>query len=212
MILGLLLLLIVFSLATLCVAVLYKSLYRRPTNDEETISRDIPPPRYSVGSWASSWTNSWSWLRRYKEYQPIPTFPTSDPASAPVNPPTSADDDEPWLNVPQVGRATPHSNRDVDLERALPSEIAPGHDGYNGQGCRGGLGDIVVHGDRERPRISRQQRSRSISPYDLAAARGSKPIDIPTEQRERPTFPLPQKLIWKRLTPQERAGMVWWRN
>lgn len=53
------------------------------------------------------------------------------------------------------------------------------------------------------------------SPYDLEAALargGSLPIPIPNKRTKRPTFPVPQKLIWQKLTPFEKAGAVWWRN
>ncbi|CRG83395.1 hypothetical protein PISL3812_00746 [Talaromyces islandicus] len=79
--------------------------------------------------------------------------------------------------------------------------------------------------DEEHGRILDEETARRIeeherhmddpSPHNLDRARargGSSPISIPTKRTKRPTFPVPPKLIWQKLTPFEKAGPVWWRN
>jgi hypothetical protein len=57
-----------------------------------------------------------------------------------------------------------------------------------------------------------ERRMNNPSPYDLGGALargGSLPVAIPNKRTKRPTFPVPQRLIWQKLTPFEKAGRIW---
>ncbi|QKX64693.1 uncharacterized protein TRUGW13939_11869 [Talaromyces rugulosus] len=56
-----------------------------------------------------------------------------------------------------------------------------------------------------------ERRMDNPSPYDLGGALaqgGSFPVAMPNKRTKRPTFPVPQKLIWQKLTFFEKAGRI----
>jgi hypothetical protein len=198
--------LIILSTVVLYKTSRHKSFRPRQVNIEENdISNDDLPDSPPF----NSWVNSWSWLRRYhtKGYEPV-SVSDSDPSPVDPIPPT-------YVHEPLAKDIAPIARLEYtllnpDLERGLPDGL---HLGLNkAVDERRSRGRTRFVKNERTPLLS---RSRSVSPYKPTfppGRGGSYPIDIPKKKTVRPTFPLPQKLIWKRLTPMERAGMVWWRN
>lgn len=169
-------------------------------------------------SWSDSWTNSWDWLRRGKHDQVLPTFhPSSKPSS--VNPLAKTENIAPLIDVDPTERPLQYTVLSGDRARRVLNASPPYFDRF--------ICQKIVPWDTEvpaspqhwrlanKPRKSRPSRGRSISPYRPSnGIYHSQPIDIPSKKKRkpRPTFPLPEKLIWKALTPYERAGMVWYHN
>ncbi|OKL63317.1 hypothetical protein UA08_01802 [Talaromyces atroroseus] len=213
--LSLLLASIAATLIILSTVVLYKSsrpksLRPRHVNIEENniVSNNLPdsPP-------FNSWVNSWSWLRRYntKGYEPVPV---SESDANPVSPIPPTDIHEPPAKDPPIARLE-YNILNVDLERGVPKALHPEFDRTTDKRRSRGKARFINRENGKNERTPLLSRSRSVSPYKPTfppGRGGSMPIDIPKKKTERPTFPLPPKLIWKTLTPYERAGMVWWRN
>lgn len=170
-------------------------------------------------SWSDSWINSWDWLRRERHDQLLPTSHTTS-KSASVKPLPTTEDIAPSIDVSPTERPLQYTFLSGDRARRIPNASPPYLDKFTSQ--------KIVPWDTEVPaspqhwrlanksRKSRSSRGRSISPY-RPSSNGiyhSQPIDIPSKKKRkpRPTFPLPEKLIWKALTPYERAGMVWYHN
>lgn len=168
-----------------------------------------------TNSWSDSWTNSWGWLRRDKHDELLPTSRPASKSSSVIPPPTTE-----YTTCPiEVNSERPlqYIILSDDLARRVPNASAPHLDRLVSH-VPWGERVLASPEHRRKARKSRRtqpSRRRNISPYRPSSqCHHSQPINmIPKDKvRPRPTFPLPEKLIWKRLTPQERAGMVWYRN
>lgn len=213
--------LLITPLVILSIVVLYKRLRcktRQPgyVDIEETIFDDELPESLP----SSSWINSWGWLGRYtkgKGYQPAPISKLDSP---PVNHLSHGHEHEheyePLARDVPVLHPLEYTILGVDLQREIPDRIPVRCNTANQRQSRGRSKSTKYgNGAGKNERTPLIPRSRSVSPYKPTfppGRGGSYPIDIPNKPTDRPTFPLPQKLIWKKLTPYERAGMVWWRN
>ncbi|KAF3404696.1 hypothetical protein DPV78_002518 [Talaromyces pinophilus] len=221
-----LILAIVLLLFVIAVGVLYKLFLPRHLEPDEIISNEpnlttplLGPWRNSwTNSWSNSWTNSWGWLRREKHDPLLPTSHHTSKSSL-INPPPTTEDIAPSIGVTPAERPLQYTILSGDLARGAPNAGPPHLDRL--------LSQKTVPWDRQvsaspqhwrlanKPRKSKPSCGRSISPYRPSSnCYHSQPMDFTPKdkRRPRPTFPLPEKLIWKKLTPYERAGMVWYRN
>lgn len=161
----------------------------------------------------NSWVSSWSWLRRYsKSNQPVSILNSETTC---VDPLSLTLADEPSTSDVAGRHTIPYTLLNVDLERVNPDVPPPRLDRSTDQKRHRGRREYTHWRVGKTERTPLLPRSRSVSPYKptFPPGRGGPyPIDIPKKLTERPTFPLPEKLVWKKLTPFEKAGMVWWRN
>ncbi|KAE8556945.1 hypothetical protein TMatcc_004363 [Talaromyces marneffei ATCC 18224] len=214
--------LIVFIILFIGFGVLYKLFRPRHLELDEIISNEpnltTPLIEPWSNSWSASWANScvssWGWLRRDKHDQLLPTSHPPSKSSLVYPQPTTENIVSP-IEVTPAERPLQYTILSVELERAVPNASPPL------PSLKKELWDSQLLISPKHWRIanksrkSRPPRSRSTSPYrPSSGCFHSQPIDVPSKKRrgERPTFPLPEKLIWKKLTPYERAGMVWYRN
>jgi hypothetical protein len=217
---------IVLLVFVILVGVLYRFFRPRHLELDEIISNSPsfttpllgPWSNSWTNSWSNSWTNSWGWLQRDKHDQLLPTSHRTSKSSL-INPPLTTEDIVPSIEVTSAERPIQYTILSGDLERGVPNATPIHLEKFPSQ--KKGPWDRQVFVNPEhwrktnKSRKSQPSRGRSISPYrPSSGCYHSQPIDVVSKERrrERPTFPLPEKLIWKKLTPYERAGMVWYRN
>lgn len=223
---AILMLLMALLILVIAIGVLYRLCRPRYIELEELISNEpnLTTPLLGhwrnswTNSWSDSWTNSWGWLRREKHDQLLPTSHLTSKSSL-VSPPPTREDTAPSIKVNPAERPLQYTILSGGPARRVPNASPTYLDRITSQKIAPWDIDVFASPEHwrkaKKSRKSRPSRGRSISPYrPSSGCYHSEPIKVPSkkERRPRPTFPLPEKLIWKALTPYERAGMVWYRN